>query len=412
MEETSVIARTPRTCINIWAVITDKPPRGLKIRLNVDYSGKSFFKGHWPWDVEPNMLNRMRCAGQSIGTLMGHVTPARISWNKQMMTRLIQSTLLQWCEIFDNEETWLTTSVCVTCFAVLWLALKGEGVSSMVATTLDAAAGLAQRQRWRLILLMVKTTADGWKYGRYISTEATVQGGFLPVFWDVPKSTIAVSDIGALVECLQANIEFGYDSANNLVVLHNQNRMVDDFGLSAWVTQSKWQVISRSVTAFMVVVRGICSSKQLPSLVPAIAQKHHKVRRLHLVIVDLWRPWKINQTQVRSLTGAHRRLQFCWLHCGAVTQAGKDSALMALTFLVLSAVAQRTPTGSFCLLESQTQRYVDVEHAGFLHPLGLRHFYDGFSLRAEVSIRFPALEAFQLGGDFPWFCVVTCSCCG
>ena len=28
--------------------------------------------------------------------------------------------------------------------------------------------------------------------------------------------------------------------------------------------------------------------------------------------------------------------------------------------------------------------------------LGLRHFYDGFSLRAEVSVRVPALEAFQL----------------
>ena len=59
---------------------------------------------------------------------------------------------------------------------------------------------------------------------------------------------------------MQANIEFGHDSANNLAVLHNQNRMVDDFGLSAWVAQSKRQVISRSVTscagmtAYMVVV--------------------------------------------------------------------------------------------------------------------------------------------------------------
>ena len=51
-----------------------------------------------------------------------------------------------WCEIFDNEETWLTTSVCVTCLAILWLAIKGEGVSSMVATTLDAAAGLRRTQ--------------------------------------------------------------------------------------------------------------------------------------------------------------------------------------------------------------------------------------------------------------------------
>ena len=40
-----------------------------------------------------------------------------------------------WCEIFNNEDTWLTTSVCVTCFAILWLAIKGERVSSMVATT-------------------------------------------------------------------------------------------------------------------------------------------------------------------------------------------------------------------------------------------------------------------------------------
>ena len=53
----------------------------------------------------------------------------------------------------------------------------------------------------------------------------------------------------------------------------------------------------------------------------------------------------------------------------------------------------------FCLLESQTRRYVDIEHAGFLHPLGLRHFYDGFSLRAEVSIRSSALAAFQLQED-------------
>ena len=48
---------------------------------------------------------------------------------------------------------------------------------------------------------LVKATADGWKYGRYVSTEATLQGGFLPVFWDIPKSNMhAVSDLGALVE--------------------------------------------------------------------------------------------------------------------------------------------------------------------------------------------------------------------
>ena len=57
-----------------------------------------------------------------------------------------------WCEIFGSEAAWLNTSVCVTCFAILWLAVRGEGVSSPVATTLDAAAGLARRQKWGLIL--------------------------------------------------------------------------------------------------------------------------------------------------------------------------------------------------------------------------------------------------------------------
>ena len=51
--------------------------------------------------------------------------------------------------------------------------------------------------------------------------------------------------------------------------------------------------------------------------------------------------------------------------------------------------------GSFWLLESQTRQYVDLEQAGFLRPLGLRHFYDAFSLRAEVSIRTAAIAAFQ-----------------
>ena len=186
-----------------------------------------------------------------------------------------------WCEIFGNERVWLDTVVCATCFAILWLALKGEGVSSPIATTLDAAAGLAQRQKWGLILPssarvsmltyqtvigvrypeLVRPTTNGWQYGRYVSAEATLQGGFLPVFWDVPKSIMhAVSDVGALVEWLQEHIEFGQDSTDNLAVLHNQNHMVHEFGLSAWATQSGRQVISRSVTscagmtAYMVVV--------------------------------------------------------------------------------------------------------------------------------------------------------------
>ena len=139
-----------------------------------------------------------------------------------------------------------------------------------------------------------------------------------------------------------------------------------------------------------------------------ITQTHYKVRRLHLVIVDLWRPWKIHQAQVRSLTDQLRRLQPS-LHADCTTplapNVGKTPlhgrrfvygySLDGSDFPCYLLWPWRTRASSFCLLESQTRRYVDLEQAGFLHPLGLRHFYDGFSLRAEVGIRSSALVAFQ-----------------
>ena len=95
---------------------------------------------------------------------------------------------------------------------------------------------------------LVKPTPGGCHYGRYVSTEATLQGGFLPVLWDVPNSQMhAVSDIGALVEWLQEHITFGHKPKNNLAVLHNQNNMVRDFGMSAWVSRSLKRRLSLGV---------------------------------------------------------------------------------------------------------------------------------------------------------------------
>ena len=356
-----------------------------------------------------------------------------------MMTRLIQSTLLQLRSCGAKSSTMKKHGLPLVCVSYV--------LPSLACSQRWRCVGSAQQQKWGLILPssarvsqlthqtvlgvrypeLVKATADGWKYSRYSMSplKPRCREDSHRSFGDVPKSIMhAVSDIGALVEWLQANIEFGHDSANNLAVLHNQNRMVDDFGLSAWVTQSKRQVISRSVTscagmtAFTVVVahtkvgfltggRGqklrklpeeerhiqeeeaLCSSNSCPYSCPQnvchllplrhegnnwccdrngqphvrrrpllawyhqhaftwilvrrlsrwwpvsqlagshwctwrhygavalpptaliecvadIAQRHHKVRRLHLVIVDLSRPWTINQIQVRSLKH--------WLH--------------------------------------------------------------------------------------------------
>ena len=80
----------------------------------------------------------------------------------------------------------------------------------MVATTLDAAAGLTQRQKWGLILPssarvslltyqtvlgvrypeLVKATADGWR-----STEATLQGDSYRFFGMSQKAPCTLSAI-------------------------------------------------------------------------------------------------------------------------------------------------------------------------------------------------------------------------
>ena len=115
----------------------------------------------------------------------------------------------------------------------------------------------------------------------------------------------------------------------------------------------------------------------------------------------------INQAQVRSLTGQLRRLHYS-ADCttpmspspGKIPLHGRrfvyGYSLDGSDFPCYLLWPIRTQTGSYCLLESQTRRYVDIEHTGHLCPLGLRHFYDGFSLRAEVSIRSSARAAFQL----------------
>ena len=119
-----------------------------------------------------------------------------------------------------------------------------------------------------------------------------------------------------------------------------------------------------------------------------LTQPHYKVRRLHLVIVDLSSPWKIHKSQVRSLTDQLRRLQ-------PGPQADNTTPMMPMRsktplhgrrfvygysldgsdFPCYLVWPWRTASNSFFLLESQSRRYVALDQAGFLHPLGIRHFY-------------------------------------
>ena len=140
----------------------------------------------------------------------------------------------------------------------------------LLATSLQAAAGVCGHQRWALILpssarvsLVTYTAVIAVRYpeldnvqngmvcfGNYLLGEQATSGGFLPIFWDAPSAYMhAATDIGSAVDWLQRQVVLSSDENGCLAVLHNRNKMVATFGNSEWVTQSEGAVQSKSVTS-------------------------------------------------------------------------------------------------------------------------------------------------------------------
>ena len=115
------------------------------------------------------------------------------------------------------------------------------------------AAGVSGRQKWGLVLSssarvsqvtyqtvvgvrypeLVTYNGTQWQFGKYVQQESPLPGGFLPIFWDVPRANIhAVEDIGAVVDWLLERRDFQPDAKSNLAVLHNRNDMTNLFRAS------------------------------------------------------------------------------------------------------------------------------------------------------------------------------------
>ena len=89
----------------------------------------------------------------------------------------------------------------------------------------------------------------GCTFGRFVPPDEDLRGGFLPVFWDVPRANLhAVVDVGAVVDWLQLQFKFFRDAKSSLAVLQHQNDMVTHFKASSWVSEAQGAVVSRGVT--------------------------------------------------------------------------------------------------------------------------------------------------------------------
>ena len=274
MEEAATVARTPATCLEVWSGDRRQTPGGLKKRKEAKAFRKKLTK-------RPLAL---RCQTQYIQAHdFGNIVMRYLDCPKESCAWKLRQLLTDgsaaidpavgqfWHELIGDSPPRLSTEIQRAAYAILWMGLRGEreGLPSMLATTFAEAAGVSGRQKWGLVLSssarvsqvtyqtvvgvrypeLVTFNGTRWKFGKYVPQERPQRGGFLPIFWDVPRANIhAVEDIGAVVDWLTERCEFHADAKSNLAALHNRNDMTNLFRASNWVSSSHDSIVSRGVT--------------------------------------------------------------------------------------------------------------------------------------------------------------------
>ena len=550
MEEAATVARTPATCLEVWSGDHRQTPGGLKKSQEAKAFRKKLTK-------RPLALH---CQTQYIQAHdFGNIVMRYLDCPKESFAWKLRQLLTDgsaaidpavgqfWHELIGDSPPRLSTEIQRAAYAILWMGLRGEreGLPSMLATSFAEAAGVSGRQKWGLVLSssarvsqvtyqtvvgvrypeLVTFNGTQWKFGKYVTQERPLRGGFLPIFWDVPRANIhAFEDIGAVVDWLTERCEFQADAKSNLAVLHNRNDMTNLFRASNWVSSSHDSIVSRGVTtcagmtahtvllaqtkvgfltggrkkSFLLLsedeqmvqleeayaratvaitrARSLClimgplDMKGLlgaatvtgtlmygaghvwagqahfylhdgelsrspsdetfihmlqqncclsgphfppPPIVEALQDyvtHYYKVRRLHLIVVDLWRPWKYNTARAREITDqlwrishgddTHRVSPFRPdgpeppLHCRRFAYGYALDGSECPSYLVWP---QRDGQ-SYTLLDTSTTDTLPLNH-DFFRPLGMEHFYDSFALVSQISVRREALHLFGLRED-------------
>ena len=217
LDEASAIARAPRKCLVIWCGDHNQTPGGLRktdeakafrrklLRRPIALRGDT---EHF----QPNMLGKI-----VLRYLEGMDEPL-INGIQAILRETMGGTCLASAEGIATLQTLCQEvgcpyhdELCFTtrCIAlvVLWMALHQEKFP-LLATSLQAAAGVCGRQRWALILpssarvsLVTYTAVIAVRYpeldnvqndlvcfGNYLLGEQATSGGFLPIFWDAPSA--------------------------------------------------------------------------------------------------------------------------------------------------------------------------------------------------------------------------------
>ena len=223
MEEAASVARTPATCLEVWSGDHRQMPGGLK----KSKESKSFRKKPTKRPLALRCQTQHTQAHDLGGIAMRYLDcpEGSFPWKiRQLLeddsTAIDPAVVQTWHDLIGDSPRCLSREIPRAAFAILWMGLRGEreGLPSMLATSFAEAAGVAGRQKWGLVLSssarvsqvtyqtvvgvrypeLVTFNGTSWNFGKFVTHERPQRGGFLPVFWDVPRAdTHAVEDIGA-----------------------------------------------------------------------------------------------------------------------------------------------------------------------------------------------------------------------
>ena len=153
--------------------------------------------------------------------------------------------------------------LCITTCCIALAVLLHKEKFPLLATSLQAAAGVCGHQQWALILpssarvsLVTYTAVIAVRYPELTMCRtawSASSSGFLPIFWDAPSAYMhAATDIDSAVYWFQRQVVLSSDENGCLAVVHNRKKIVATFGNSEWVTQSVWKYVIHSYAIRML----------------------------------------------------------------------------------------------------------------------------------------------------------------
>ena len=173
-----------------------------------------------------------------------------------------------------------------------------------------------------------------------------------------------------------------------------------------------WLQRTRAWLASMVLFEPFRSKGALciRELLQDYVTNFHKVRRLHLIVVDLWRTWNYNTARAKEITDNCGLFGIViilveWVHSDPVAlnlHWDVVVLLMAMLWTILSFLAilyDRKEEQSYVLLDTATSDTLLLDEKSSFHPLGMQHFYDSFALVSQICIRSDVLVLFDLRDD-------------